>query len=157
MGPWAGAAMAIGAMGTVRSLRRDGRCDVLFAQALLPEGLAAVLIGRRLRVPVACLGRGTDVHGLPRASTTARRLAAWTLRRAAAVGVVADALRRPLDGIGTGVPCTVLPNGVDLEQFAPGNARDARRALGIAEDARVILYVGRLADGKGLESLIEAF
>jgi len=157
IGPWAGAAMALGAMTTVRSLRRAGQCDVLFAQAVLPEGLAAVLIGRRLGIPVACLGRGTDVHGLPRASATTRWLAGWTLRHAAAVGVVADVLRRTLDGIGGGAPCTVLPNGVDLEQFAPGNARDARRALGIAEDARVVLYVGRLADGKGLDTLLEAF
>jgi glycosyltransferase involved in cell wall biosynthesis len=87
-----------------------------------------------------------------------RWLAAWTLRSTGAVGVVAEALRRTLDGMGAGVvPCTVLPNGVDLERFAPGSARDARRALGIAEDARLILYVGRLVDGKGLDTLLEAF
>src|SRR5262249_51013737 len=67
MGPWAGIAMALGALTAVASLRREGQCDVLFAQAVLPDGLAAVLLGRRLGVPVACLGRGTDVHGLPRA------------------------------------------------------------------------------------------
>jgi len=157
MGPWAGVTMALGSMTTVRSLRRDGRCDVLFAQAVLPEGLAAVLLGRRLGVPVAVLGRGTDVHGLSRASATTRWLAAWALRRTGAVGVVAEALRRTLDGLGGGAPCTVLPNGVDLERFVPGCARDARHALGIAEEARLILYVGRLADGKGLDTLLEAF
>jgi len=157
MGPWAGVAMALGAMSTVEALRRERRCDVLFAQAVLPEGLAAVLLGRRCGVPVACLGRGTDVHGLPRASATTRWLAGWTLRRAAAVGVVAEALRRTLDGMGTGAACTVLPNGVDLERFAPGSTRGARRALGVAEDARLVLYVGRFADGKGLDTLLEAF
>src|SRR5262249_57841869 len=127
MGAWAGVAMALGAVAAVRRLRREGRCDVLFAQAVLPDGLAAVLLGRWLGVPVACLGRGTDVHGLPRASATTRRLARWTLRRAAAVGVVAEALGRTIAGMGSGT-CTVLPSGVDLEHFAPGSACGARRA-----------------------------
>src|SRR5262249_21148561 len=93
MGPWAGVAMALGAMSTVEALRRERRCDVLFAQAVLPEGLAAVLLGRRCGVPVACLGRGTDVHGLARASATTRWLPAGTLPRAAAGGVVAGGPR----------------------------------------------------------------
>src|SRR5215831_19524647 len=38
MGPWAGAAMALGAMTTVRSLRRDGQCDVLFASERSDRG-----------------------------------------------------------------------------------------------------------------------
>jgi teichuronic acid biosynthesis glycosyltransferase TuaC len=157
MGPLAGVAMAFGAVAAVGRLRRERHCDVLFAQAVLPEGLAAVLLGRWLGVPVACLGRGTDVHGLPRASATTRRLARWTLRRSAAVGVVAEALTGTLAGMECGAPCTVLPGGVDLEHFAPGSARDARRALGVDEDARLILYVGRLAGGKGLDTLLEAF
>src|SRR5215472_10723641 len=61
MGPWAGVAMALGAVTAVAPLQCEGRCDVLFAQAVLPEGLAAVLLGRLLGVPAACLGRGTDV------------------------------------------------------------------------------------------------
>jgi glycosyltransferase involved in cell wall biosynthesis len=157
MGPWAAVAMALGAMTAVARLRRQGQCDVLFAQAVLPDGLAAVLLGRRLSVPVACLGRGTDVHGLPAASATTRWLAGWTVRRAAAVGAVAEALARTLARMAGGAPCTVLPGGVDLELFAPGSACDARRALQVDEHARLVLYVGRLADGKGLDTLLEAF
>ena len=157
MGPWAGVAMAFGALTAVGPLQREGRCDVLFAQAVLPDGLAAVLLGRRLGVPVACLGRGTDVHGLARASSTTRRLADWTLRRAAAVGVVAEALAHTLARMGGGAPCTVLPGGVDLEHFVPGSTRAARRALGVDQGARLILYVGRLVDGKGLDTLLAAF
>src|SRR5262249_61356983 len=54
-------------------------------------------------------------------------------------------------------PCTVLASGVDLEQFTPGSARDARRALRVDQKARLILYVGRFAEGKGLDTLLEAF
>jgi glycosyltransferase involved in cell wall biosynthesis len=157
MGPWAGVAMALGALTAVARLRRAGRCDVLFAQAVLPDGLAAVLLGRSLGVPVACLGRGTDVHGLAAASATTRWLAGWTVRRASAVGAVADALARTLARMAGGAPCAVLPSGVDLELFVPGSRRDARRVLRLDHEPRVILYVGRLAAGKGLDTLLEAF
>src|SRR5262245_25359695 len=130
MGAWAGVTMALGAALTVRRLQREGRCDVLFAQALLPEGLAAALLGRWLGPPVACLGRGTDVHGLAR-SARARRLARWTVRRAA-IGVVASALAEALGAVASAAPCTILANGVDLERFTPGSAVDARRTLGLS-------------------------
>src|SRR5262249_61795093 len=45
MGPWAGVAMALGAMSTVEALRRERRRDSLFAQAVLPAGWAAGLLG----------------------------------------------------------------------------------------------------------------
>ena len=102
---------------------------MLFAQALLPEGLAAVLLGRWLGLPVACLGRGTTCMAWRRSATT-RLLARWTVRRAAAIGVVANALAKALGAVASAAPCTVLANGVDLERFAPGSAVDARRTLG---------------------------
>src|SRR5262249_2789554 len=61
-GAMAGVLMAAAVTRRARALRAAGRCDVLFAQAVLPDGLAAALAGHRLGVPVACLGRGTDVH-----------------------------------------------------------------------------------------------
>ena len=47
-------------------------------------------------------------------------------------------------------------NGVDLDRFSPGPS-DARNRLGIAEDAPVVGFVGRLTRDKGLPELIEAF
>lgn len=49
------------------------------------------------------------------------------------------------------------PTGVDFDRFAPGNRASARAARGLAQDERVLLYVGRLAAEKGPEVLIEAF
>jgi D-inositol-3-phosphate glycosyltransferase len=49
----------------------------------------------------------------------------------------------------------VVPCGVDTELFTPGDAGDARRALGLSGDP-LILYVGRLAPIKGLETLLDA-
>ena len=155
VGAIAGVAMALGALGTVRRLRRVHGADVLFAQSIVPDGLAAALLGRWTGVPSACIGRGTDVHDVAR-SEVVRGLVAYTLRHSAAVAVVARQLATTLAGVNGALPITFLPDGVDLERFVPGDRSVARRALGLDADAHVVVYVGRLVAGKGLETLLDA-
>lgn len=50
----------------------------------------------------------------------------------------------------------VVPLGVDLDQFEPGDQASARRRLGLREDERVILAVGRIEPLKGLDVLIQS-
>jgi D-inositol-3-phosphate glycosyltransferase len=49
----------------------------------------------------------------------------------------------------------VIPCGVDLELFRPGDARQARSRLGLDAE-RVLLFVGRLTPIKGLATLLKA-
>ncbi len=49
----------------------------------------------------------------------------------------------------------VIPCGVDLDLFKPGDPRLARERLGLRAE-RVLLFVGRLAPIKGLETLLRA-
>ena len=51
---------------------------------------------------------------------------------------------------------TVVPCGVDLDLFRPVNKEDARRQLGLADDERIILFVGRIEPLKGIDILISA-
>ena len=50
-----------------------------------------------------------------------------------------------------------IPAGVDAGRFAPGEARVARRAVGLDETGPWIGYVGRLTREKGIDDLIRAF
>jgi D-inositol-3-phosphate glycosyltransferase len=50
----------------------------------------------------------------------------------------------------------VIPLGVDLDRFRPVAKRDARSALGLTHDERIILFVGRIEPLKGLDILINA-
>jgi glycosyltransferase involved in cell wall biosynthesis len=151
-GALAGFTMALGALRCIRDLQARGACDVLFAQSIVPDGLAAVLLGRLTGTPVACLG--TDV--VPK-SPVARSLAAFTLDQAAAVAVAARQLVRALSGMAHGRPIAVLPEGIDLDRFVPGDRAAARRALEIDPSARVVVHVGRLVPDRGLEDLVDAF
>ena len=156
MGPAAGASMALGALPVIRRLRRHGRCDVIFAQAILPDGLAAVLLGRATGAAVACLGRGSDVN-LAGRSRWGRWLTKRVVRHAAAVGTVAHDLADTLRRRAGGQPPAVLYNGIDLDRFAPGDPHDARRALDVDPSGPIVLFVGRLVPGKGLDVLVDAF
>jgi D-inositol-3-phosphate glycosyltransferase len=51
---------------------------------------------------------------------------------------------------------TIIPCGVNLELFQPGDPADCRRRLGIPSDRRVVLFVGRFAALKGVDALLGA-
>jgi D-inositol-3-phosphate glycosyltransferase len=54
-------------------------------------------------------------------------------------------------------PISVIPGGVDLAQFAPRPRREARAALGLDAEHKILLFVGRIQRLKGLEILLRAF
>jgi D-inositol-3-phosphate glycosyltransferase len=50
----------------------------------------------------------------------------------------------------------VIPLGVDLKRFKPGERRAARWRLGISQQESILLYVGRFVALKGIDRLIGA-
>lgn len=52
---------------------------------------------------------------------------------------------------------TVIPCGVNTEEFYPVNKRTAREMLGLPEDEILLLQLGRMVPRKGVDNVIEAF
>jgi glycosyltransferase involved in cell wall biosynthesis len=78
--------------------------------------------------------------------------------RGAALVVVASDRERD-DVVGAGIDpnrLAVRGNGFPDPPEGLDNDGDVRAGLGLAADARVILYVGRIASGKGLDHLVAA-
>lgn len=50
----------------------------------------------------------------------------------------------------------MIPCGTDIERFGSIQRQEARQQLGIATDAKVVLYVGRFDRRKGIETLVQA-
>ncbi len=89
--------------------------------------------------------------------TAAVRLSTRFANRCDAVLAPSALIRDELQARGVRAPITVVPTGVDLERFQPGDRTAARRALGLAGDGLLILYVGRLDREKSVDRILLAF
>ncbi|MEK8053337.1 glycosyltransferase [Ideonella sp. DXS22W] len=149
-----GLAMALAAWPRLRALRRAGQLDLIDAHFAYPDGYAATLLGRWLGVPVTITLRGTESR-LARDPLLAPHMVR-ALHAATRVFAVSDSLRQV--AIGLGLPpdkVQVVGNGVDLARFRPMPQAEARRALGLAEHAPVLISVGGLVERKGFHRVIE--
>jgi 1,2-diacylglycerol 3-alpha-glucosyltransferase len=77
--------------------------------------------------------------------------------RADAVLAPSSLIRDELGARGVRAHVAVVPTGVDLAHFAPGDSVAARRRLGLAANDRVLLYVGRLDREKSVGKILAAF
>jgi 1,2-diacylglycerol 3-alpha-glucosyltransferase len=85
------------------------------------------------------------------------RLSTRFAARADAVLAPSAILRDELRARGVRAPIAVVPTGVDVTRFRPGDREGARRALGLGADERIVLYVGRLDREKSVDRILSAF
>jgi teichuronic acid biosynthesis glycosyltransferase TuaC len=139
-------------------LRRRRRFDVLLGSWAYPDGVATVAVGRALGLPVVVKLHGSDIDVLATRPTLRWQLAR-ALPRAARVVAVSRALGAAAVSLGVDpARVDIVGNGIDASLFRPRDAHEARAALGRGADDRPwILYVGRLAEDKGVLDLAAAF
>jgi len=147
--------------------REDIAYDVIYSHYWLSVE-AGALLARRWDVPHAAMFhtlaevklRARASESEPRERIGAERRLVHGLDRIVAATeherrLLVQIYRVPAERI------AVIPLGVDLEQFTPGDRAAARARLdlgqwGIAEDERLLLAVGRIEPLKGLDILIRA-
>ncbi|MBI5150100.1 MAG: glycosyltransferase [Candidatus Omnitrophica bacterium] len=142
--------------GFIKNLRRSFDFDLIDAHFLYPDGVAAVLLGRRLRKKTILNARGTDLNWYPQFPVIRAQIRS-ALEKADAVTVVTETLQEKTIelGIDRG-KVAVIPNGVDTGMFCFRPKDEAKRTLGLPDNRRVILAVGHLLEAKGFHFLIEA-
>lgn len=143
--------------GPLRRIHARWPFDVIHAQMLVPDGWAAVQVGRELGVPVVGTAHRADVIDLPARGPAQAAQVRDAIERIDQIATVSRAIRESTEQVGTPKrPVEVVPNGADTSVFFPRSRSQARQRLGIPDDGLVISYVGKLVPRKGVDILIEA-
>jgi glycosyltransferase involved in cell wall biosynthesis len=115
-----------------------GRYDLIhaqWAQSALPSLPA--------RLPLVVTFRGSDVEGIENANRRQTASGLVLQRIARGVARVADEIIVVAERLAHRLPVReyhVIPSGIDLDLFQPGDQREARDRLGLARDGRYILF-----------------
>jgi len=132
----------------IRLLRREN-FDLIHAHWLVPQGFVALLatVFFKKSPPILCTSHGGDLFGLQ--GKLFKKLKQWVLKRSSAITVVSQAMRETALSLGADAnKIEVISMGVDLKnQFIPTLA---------GRDGNNLLFVGRLVEKKGLDSLLAA-
>ena len=149
-----GILMALGCLPTMLRLKRHFGFNLIDAHFAYPDGDAATLLGKWLRVPVTITLRGTEV---PLARDSLRR---WrmikALKRASRIFSVSDSLKRHAEKLGVASDKTlVVGNGVDMARFHRLAQHAARSRLGLPDDTPILVSVGALVERKGIHRVME--
>lgn len=141
----------------LNAARLRGRYDVILSPFAYPDGVASVLLGDLLGVPVAVKLHGGDMNvaaKMPQIEGWVR----WAFPKVARIVAVSYPLAEAAHAFG--VPwskITVVEDGVDTGVFRLRDRAEAKRELGLDPARRHIVYVGRLERRKGVFELMDAF
>jgi sugar transferase (PEP-CTERM/EpsH1 system associated) len=146
------------ALGRLALLLRRARPDIVHSRNW--AAIDAVPAARLARVPCVIHGEHgraiTDLHGLNPRRNRVRRLLTPLVDRFVTVSF--DLRRWLIDVVG--IPdrkVVTIHNGVDTTRFADDDHEQARRTLGVRDDALTVGTIGRLDPVKDQLGLLEAF
>jgi len=141
--------------------------DIIHAHSPVLNAMPALRVGRKLGIPVvyeirafwedAAVDHGSTAEGSLRYRLT-RALETWAVKKADAVTVICEGLRGDLIARGVAAQkITVIPNAVDIDQFAVGGKADPelKLKLGLGGN-RVLGFIGSFYAYEGLDLLLRA-
>lgn len=148
--------MAAGCLMCVIRAKRQFDLECIDAHFVYPDGFAAVLLGRLLRIPVVISARGTDVNVYP-SLRAIRPMIKWALRKCAGVIAVSNSLKEEMLKLGTPAEkIRVIPNGVDGSRFFLTSQVETRKRLSLPLETPIAVSVGALVDAKRHELMVRA-
>ncbi len=134
----------------LRSLKRQGACDIINAHWVYPDGVAACMAGRLLKIPVVLTAMGCDINLYGAYRLRAPQIK-WALNAAEGITTKSRDLAKKITRFGVSSDkVAFIPNGVDLSMFSASNGAKTHATGSQA------LYLGRLSAEKGVDTLVDA-
>jgi glycosyltransferase involved in cell wall biosynthesis len=137
---------------------RGFRPDVVFAHFLVPAGAAGVAASLAARAPLVVMAHGQDVANLGEIRGVQAATTRVIARARAVVCNSSWLASRLAERIPAAAAKTEIADcGVDLDDFSPLDAGEARRALGWEGDGPAFVCAGSLIERKNVIRLADAF
>ena len=153
-----GKSLALSAMGPARRWHEETPFDLVLGVSMLPDAEAAVVIGKKLGLPVATLAVGSDVMVYPDRMPVLWDRLCTTLEQVDLPVGVSESVRQRLVETGR---CRREPVrvylGRDTSLFTPpADKAEVRRQLGWRKSDIIAIYIGGLVTSKGVRDLAAA-
>jgi teichuronic acid biosynthesis glycosyltransferase TuaC len=134
--------------------------DIIHAHWATSSGYSAIRIGKKLKKPVICTLRGSDIYTYPYKGLGSMQMTIDVLKFSNGIIAVSDAIRKQVGELyKSNNSISVVYNGVDTKGFKPlrqeqivNNVRRIKQDNDI-----IILFVGTIKKEKGIFELLEAF
>jgi len=137
---------------------RKEKINIIHAHWIIPQGFIAVLykkLFRKKNLKIICTSHGGDIFGLQ--NPFMKKIKRWTLNNVDRLTVVSNAIKEEVKKLDArdNLPIEVIPMGVDAELFNP-DKYDSKIKEKYGIEGSFLLFVGRLAEKKGVKYLIDA-
>ncbi len=138
---------------------KHARFDAILANTVIPDGEAAVRLGKELGIPAFCYAVGEDLNVYPFENDRMYRRTRFVLDNLHTLLTTGSDLARIAKSIAPGVNTLTLFRGCDVRLFSPnaGARKTGRQRFSFAEQDTVLTYLGFLRADKGLRELMTAF
>jgi len=142
---------------SIKHLIKPGSFDLIHAHQVYPDGYAACLAKKYIKIPVIITIHG-ELSNPELNSISVKRKVKYALNTADKV-IIIGKFQKDLClqlGLYNEKKLVNIPNGFDTEMFYPNDLIRMRSELGIPQRPKILCYVGHLYPPKGLSYLIKA-
>ena len=128
--------------------------DIIHAQWSL-TALVGIFLKKIYKKPLVLTERGSSLNAAIEHSIT-KKVLVWMLKKCDYITANNFEQIEIIKRLGFTENVKAVPNGMDIEKFAPGDKLKSRETLGLPLQKKIILYVGWLVEKKGMRFLLES-
>ncbi|NLL11956.1 MAG: glycosyltransferase family 4 protein [Fibrobacter sp.] len=138
----------------IKSLKYARGADVIHAQWSL-TAMVGVLLKKIYKKPLVLTERGSSLNAAMKYGFT-RVVLRWILENCDYITANSFNQISIIKSLGFKDNVCAVPNGIDTERFRPEDRSKVREKLGFPVDKRIVLFVGWLVKGKGVDYLLKS-